>query len=131
VNNSAQRVTGIGGVFFTSQDPERLASWYREHLGIDVGVEGYAMFQWREKEDANRVGATVWAIFPDDTDYFAPGNSPFMLNYRVNDLDAVLTALREEGVWVDDRVQEEDYGRFGWAMDPDGRRIELWQPLGE
>jgi hypothetical protein len=68
VNNSAQRVTGIGGVFFTSQDPERLASWYREHLGIDVGVEGYAMFQWREKEDANRVGATVWAIFPDDTD---------------------------------------------------------------
>jgi predicted enzyme related to lactoylglutathione lyase len=128
---TGKRVTGIGGIFFTSRDPQKLATWYRDTLGIDVGEGGHAMFQWRDQDDPERIGSTIWSIFPNDTDYFKPGNAPYMLNYRVDDLDAVLAALRAAGGWVDDRIEEADYGRFGWALDPDGRRIELWQPLGE
>jgi catechol 2,3-dioxygenase-like lactoylglutathione lyase family enzyme len=119
-----KRVTGIGGVFFKSQDPAALRSWYREHLGVESEEWG-AVFPWREQDRPERSGHTVWAPFPADSDYF-PG--PLMVNYRVDDLDAVLSALRAEGVEVDDRVEESEFGRFGWIVDPDGRRVELWQP---
>lgn len=122
------RVTGLGGVFFKARDQKVLGDWYRRHLGIDVQDGGWAVFRWRDHEDASRPGSTVWSVFPEDTAYFGAGSQRAMLNYRVEDLDAVLAALRSEGVSVDDRVEESPEGRFGWITDPEGNRIELWQP---
>ena len=124
-----ERVTGIGGVFFKARDGEKLAAWYREHLGIEVSPEGwYYPFQWKDDPQLEGAGSTVWAIFPHDTDYFGPGPAPFMINFRVANLDAMLAQLRAAGVPVEDRVEDHPYGRFGWATDPEGNRIELWQP---
>jgi predicted enzyme related to lactoylglutathione lyase len=117
------RVTGIGGVFFKAKDPEALRAWYRKHLEIDVQDWGGAALPWRDTD-----GMTVWTIFPDTTKYFEPSTSPFMVNYRVADLDAVLTALREEGCNVDEKSETSEFGKFGWVMDPEGNRIELWEP---
>lgn len=123
-----KRVTGIGGIFFKSRDPERLESWYEKHLGIVAGEDGSVTFRWREPDDPAAEGCTAWAPFPADTTYFAPSASTWMINYRVDDLDALLAELRREGVVVDERIEEQEYGRFGWAMDPEGNRIELWEP---
>jgi predicted enzyme related to lactoylglutathione lyase len=123
-----KRVVGIGGVFFKAQDPEALAGWYARHLGIEPDPKEGASFRWRHDDDPERRGRTVWAPFPADTKYFAPSPAPFMINYVVEDLDAVLEALRAEGVTVDDKREDHPYGRFGWAMDPEGNRIELWEP---
>lgn len=122
------RVTGIGGVFFRSEDPEALGDWYRERLGIPVNEHGYGSFQWKTLADPERVGRTVWSLFPSDTDYFGPGSQRFMVNYRVADLDALLAVLRDEGVDVVDGIEEYEYGRFAWIEDPEGNRIELWEP---
>ena len=116
------RVTGIGGVLFRSEDPGALRDWYAEHLGVPVDAEGYVVF--RRPGD----GTTTWAPFPEDTEYFGDRGNRFMINYRVEDLDAMLAQLREAGVRVDEQVAEHGYGRFGWAYDPEGNRIELWQP---
>lgn len=124
------KVTGIGGVFFKCRDPGGLAEWYREHLGVDVAEWGGAHFPWREHDDPAQEGFTVWGPFSEDTEYFDPSDRPFMVNFRVDDLDAVLKRLRAAGVDVDDKVEEYDYGRFGWFMDPEGTRIELWEPPG-
>jgi predicted enzyme related to lactoylglutathione lyase len=121
------RVTGIGGVFFKAHDAPKLAAWYREHLGI-VSEGGFHSFEWLEKEDPSKEGSTVWAVFPDTTKYFGASKSPVMINYRVANLDYVLAQLRKEGVTVDDKVQDESYGKFGWATDPEGNRFELWEP---
>lgn len=118
------KVTGFGGVFVKARDPQVLSAWYGKHLGIDVADWGGAMFA----EDASRPGYTLWSPFAADSAYFAPSDKPFMLNFRVDDLDAMLARLRAEGVAVDDRVEESEFGRFGWIMDPEGTRIELWQP---
>jgi predicted enzyme related to lactoylglutathione lyase len=117
------RVTGIGGVFFKAKDPGKLMSWYTTHLGIKPESEGSSttMFQWREKEDSKQVGYTVRSIFPHDTKYFDPGVSPFMINFRVKDLDRLMDQLRREGVKVDDKREEYEYGRFGWIIDPRGQ----------
>lgn len=123
-----KRVTGIGGIFFKSRDPESLARWYEEHLGVEPKPDGYVTFDWREAEDPERRGYTVWTPFAKDTRYFEPSTADFMINYRVDDLQALLQILREEGVEVDDRVEEYEYGKFGWIMDPEGNRIELWEP---
>lgn len=122
------RVTGIGGVFFKCRDPRGLADWYREHLGVPIEEYGGASFPWREHGDPEREGFTVWGPFGEDTSYFDPSERPFMVNLRVDDLDAMLERLRAAGVQVDDRVEEYPYGRFGWFMDPEGTRIELWEP---
>ncbi len=126
-----KRVTGIGGIFFKADDVTHLAEWYRTHLDVDVNEGAYATFQWRDKDQAERIGSTVWALFPRDTDYFGPGTAPFMVNYRVEDLRGVLEQLKAEGVQVDDRIEEYDYGRFGWITDPEGHRVELWEPSPE
>jgi predicted enzyme related to lactoylglutathione lyase len=125
-----KRVTGIGGIFFKARDPQQTMAWYRKHLGIPTGSdeETHAMFEWREANDPQCLGSTVWALFPQDTRYFDPSTSPFMVNYRVADLDALLAQLRAEGVEVDERVEAYEYGRFGWITDPEGNRIELWEP---
>jgi predicted enzyme related to lactoylglutathione lyase len=124
-----KRVTGIGGIFFKATDPKSQATWYREHLGLEVGDEGYTQFWWRKDDNPEERASSVWALFPRDTTYFDPGTAPFMINYRVENLDALLAQLREEGVQVDDRVEELEFGRFGWIMDPEGNRIELWEPV--
>lgn len=121
-------VKGIGGIFFKSQDPQKLQAWYQEHLGIQADEGGFTHFFWREKEDASKEHWTVWSPFPHDTTYFDPTNMPFMINYIVDDLDTVLAELRAKGVQVDDKVEEYEYGRFGWARDAEGNRFELWQP---
>lgn len=119
-----ERVNGVGGVFFRARDPKALAEWYRRHLGIPVEQDQtYGSFV-----SADAGEHTVWSTFPDDTEYFGPGGSPLMVNYRVDDLDAMLAQLSEAGVEVVDRVEEFEYGRFGWAVDPEGNRFELWEP---
>ena len=111
------RVTGIGGVFFRAKHREALASWYREVLDLPVTDTASA-----------QLGTTVWAAFDSDTGYFGPNRQDYMVNYRVDDLDATLRRLREFGATVAPDVQEDDYGRFAWAEDPEGNRFELWQP---
>lgn len=118
-----ERVTGIGGVFIRSARPDELRAWYVQHLGLDVNAEwGGAVLR------ANRGESLTWAIFPGDTDYFGAREQQVMVNYRVADLDAMLAQLRAAGVEVDDRVEDTEFGRFGWAVDLDGNRFELWEP---
>jgi catechol 2,3-dioxygenase-like lactoylglutathione lyase family enzyme len=119
------RVTGLGGVFFKCDDPQRMYAWY-ETLGIKR-EEGGVMFHWRDK-DSGEAGMTVWSLFEKGTKYFEPSRAPFMINYRVDDLDALLERLRAQGVAVDDRREDGQYGRFAWVMDPEGNRVELWEP---
>lgn len=125
------RVTGIGGVFFKCRDPKALARWYRDHLGMQPEDFGGAVFRWRDQEHPEKSNFTIWGPFPEDTKYFDPSNRAFMVNLIVDDLDAMLARLRAAGVEVDERVEEYDYGRFGWFMDPEGTRIELWEPPRE
>lgn len=121
-----QRVTGIGGIFFKSEDPARLAAWYRDHLGLDVGEWNGAVFQWGGADSAP--GMTIWSPFASDTTYMAPGTASFMVNFRVADLDGLLAVLREEGCNVMDDVQASEQGKFGWVIDPEGNKVELWEP---
>jgi predicted enzyme related to lactoylglutathione lyase len=126
-----KHVVGIGGIFFKAQDPEKLAAWYQQHLGLDVEEYGGVTFREGTLPDESvprRQAYTVWSPFAADTDYFAPSEKPFMVNFRVTDLDALLSQLRAEGVMVDDRTEKSEFGYFGWAMDPEGNRIELWEP---
>jgi predicted enzyme related to lactoylglutathione lyase len=116
-----ERVTGIGGVFLRAQDPAALNTWYAEHLGIP-GDPG-AGEVWQQE-----AGPTVWSGFEADTDYFGRRDQAWMVNFRVRDLDAMLAQLRAAGAAVDEKVEEYDYGRFGWATDPEGNRFELWEP---
>jgi catechol 2,3-dioxygenase-like lactoylglutathione lyase family enzyme len=119
------RVTGIGGIFFKSADPAALAEWYRVHLGMPVEVWGGAVFRWVTPENPGGTGSTVWSPFPADSSSFA---APFMINLRVDDLTALLARLRAAGCAVDDQVESSDQGEFGWVTDPEGHRVELWQP---
>jgi catechol 2,3-dioxygenase-like lactoylglutathione lyase family enzyme len=123
-----KRVTGIGGIFFKAKDPKGLGAWYKKHLGVDVADWGGAAFRWNGPDNPEGVGTTVWNPFAADTSYFAPSSAPFMINYRVDDLHALLAALRAEGVHVEDKVEESEYGKFGWVVDPEGNKLELWQP---
>lgn len=123
-----KRVTGIGGVFFKARDPKALGAWYRTHLGIAVEDWGGAAFRWVSDDNPTGTGTTIWNPFTETSSYFAPSDARFMINYRVHDLHALLAALRSEGCTVDDKVEESEYGKFGWVMDPEGNRIELWQP---
>jgi predicted enzyme related to lactoylglutathione lyase len=122
-----KRVTGIGGIFFKSKDPDRLCEWYRKHLGIESESWGGLAFQWRDDPRADS-GATLWSVFPDDTKYFEPADKPFMINFRVADLTSLVAQLRAEGVNVDAKTDASEFGKFGWVMDPDGNRVELWEP---
>jgi catechol 2,3-dioxygenase-like lactoylglutathione lyase family enzyme len=118
------RVIGLGGIFFKARDPDALRDWYREHLGLEVGDWGGVAFG----EDPSRPGFASWSPFEHDTTYFLPSEKPWMLNFRVDDLDALLAQLRAAGQPVDERVKESEWGKFGWVMDPEGTRIELWEP---
>jgi len=121
------RVTGIGGIFMKARDPKALGEWYRTHLGIDVQDWGGAAFRWNEPEP-QPYGTTAWCLFPESSTYFAPSSAPFMVNYRVENLAELLDALRSEGCTVDDKTDSSEFGKFGWVIDPEGNRIELWEP---
>ena len=123
----ASRVTGIGGIFFKARDPKALGEWYRDHLALPI-QESVALFTWRGGKDGKVRGHTVWSIFPAETKYFGQDGASFMINYRVKDLDSVMAALRKEGVEIAGKIEESEYGRFGWITDPEGNRIELWEP---
>jgi len=123
-----RRVIGIGGIFFKSQDPKKMYAWYERHLGIKYQEGVGATFPWRRAEDASSETVTAWSIFPQNTKYFEPSTAPFMLNYQVEDMDGLLEALRAEGVTIDPKREDCEYGRFAWIIDPDGNRIELWEP---
>jgi predicted enzyme related to lactoylglutathione lyase len=123
-----KRVTGIGGVFFKARDPVALRGWYRQHLGIDVQDWGGTAFAWTDDAGRPAGGTTIWSVGGSDGDPFAPSVAPFMINYRVADLAALLQALRDEGCNVLDRTEDSEFGKFGWVMDPEGNKVELWQP---
>jgi predicted enzyme related to lactoylglutathione lyase len=121
------RILGIGGIFFKSAHRDQMREWYSQHLGL--ADKGYgAMLPWREHDDPQKEHVTVWTVFSDSTDYI-PAAQPFMINYIVDDLDALLDRLKLEGVKIDPKRMDESYGRFAWIYDQDGNKIELWQPL--
>jgi predicted enzyme related to lactoylglutathione lyase len=122
------RVTGVGGVFLRSQDPGALAKWYAEHLGITLNDFNGTAFEWSD-EVPKGTGMTVWSAFPTATEYFGDGTQQAMVNYRVDDLDALLAELAGKGVWIDPMRDDQGYGKFAWIKDCDGNRLELWQPL--
>lgn len=123
-----QRVTGIGGIFFQAKDAAALQEWYRQHLGIDVQEWGGTAFAWTDSDGKPTGGTTIWSVSPETGDRFSPGRAPFMINYRVDDLHAVVAALRAEGCNVLDRIDESEYGKFAWVMDPEDNKVELWEP---
>lgn len=124
-----KRVVGIGGVFIKAKNPDTLRAWYRDHLGFAVDKWGGVCFvPATEAESGGKQQKTVWSLFPENSNYFAPSTQNFMINYRVNDLHVLLAQLRAEGCAVEDKIDESEYGKFGWLMDPEGNRIELWEP---
>ncbi len=124
------RVTGIGGIFLRARDPKALSAWYAQHLGIELSDYGGATFLWTDEVPAT-TGSTTWSLFPEDTPYFGPGPQRAMVNYRVDDLDALIAQLTAAGVTIDPHRDDASYGRFAWIVDPEGNRLELWQPLAD
>ncbi len=123
-----KRVTGIGGIFFHARDPKSLCDWYRKHLGIDVQAWGGAAFSWADADGQPSGGTTIWSVGAADNGHFAPSTSSFMINYRVDDLAALLQALRDEGCQVLEKTDDSEFGKFGWVIDPEGNKVELWEP---
>jgi predicted enzyme related to lactoylglutathione lyase len=122
------KAIGIGGVFFRSKDPKKLQAWYEEHLGFERDDEGYIYFRWPKQAKMDPNAYTLWGPFPKDTKYFGTSEQPIMINFVVDDLDAILNQLKSKGVEVDDHIEKHSEGRFGWFIDPEGNRIELWEP---
>ena len=123
------KVTGIGGVFFKSRnDPAALAAWYQKHLGLPLESWGGAVLRWPE-DRAEDGGLTVWTTAKPDTQWFSPSDAPFMINYRVDDLDALLAQLRADGIAILAGPESHENGNFAWILDPDGHKLELWQPM--
>jgi predicted enzyme related to lactoylglutathione lyase len=123
-----QRVLGIGGIFLKAKDPKALVDWYRNHLGMDIQAWGGLTFAPPATDHPHATVPSVWSVMPSDTDYFAPSHSTFMVNYRVENLDELLKVLRNEGCAVQEKTDSSEYGKFGWVMDPEGNKIELWEP---
>ena len=125
------KVTGLGGLFFKAQDVDATRDWYAQHLGIPFTEWGGWGWEWRERDDPETIGRTEWAPFKSETEYFDPSDQPFMMNFRVDDLEALLAQLRDAGVEPVGEPESNEYGKFAWVMDPNGIKIELWEPPGE
>lgn len=121
------KVTGIGGIFFKCKDPESMKEWYKSRLGFNTDPYG-ASFEWRQADDADKKGTTIWSPFNETTTYFAPSTKEFMLNYRVDDIEALVLQLKEQGVTVVDDIATYDYGKFVHIIDIEGNKVELWEP---
>src|SRR5262245_11962832 len=128
LGGSMKRVTGIGGIFFKAKDAPALQAWYKRHLGIDVQEWGGTAFTWTDGEGKPVAGTTVWSIASAQSDHFEHSTSTFMVNYRVEDLRALVKVLREEGCNVLEKIDDSEYGQFAWVIDPEGNKVELWQP---
>jgi len=125
-----KKVTGIGGIFFKCQDPDAIKNWYQKHLGLDTTPYGVS-FEWRDAEHPEKKGTTQWSTFPQSTKYLDPSTKDFMINYRVENLEALVEELKREGVTIVDAIESYEYGKFIHIMDPEGNKIELWEPAGE
>ena len=125
-----KKVNGIGGVFFKSADPNGSKSWYQKHLGIKSGPYG-GTFEWRKADLPDSKGFTAWSVFDENSDYYEPSKKDFMINYRVHDLVALIEELKSDGVEVIGEIESFEYGKFAWIMDPDGLKIELWEPVDD
>ena len=125
-----KKVTGIGGIFFKTKDPKKISKWYGDNLGLVINPYG-SVFEFRQGAAPDKKGYTVWSPFKEDTDYFAPSEEPFMVNYRVADLKALIEDLREKGVKIVGEIEEFEYGKFAHILDPEGRKMELWEPVDE
>lgn len=123
-----KRVTGIGGIFFKAKDAPSLQAWYKRHLGIDVQEWGGTAFTWSDEDGKPTGGMTIWSVSAEDSEQFEPGQAPFMINYRVEDLHAVVAELKSEGCNVLEKIDESEFGKFAWVIDPEGNKVELWQP---
>lgn len=123
-----KKVTGIGGVFFKCKDPNKMNEWYKTHLGIETTQWG-ANFEWRLAEDPEKIGSTAWNAFPEATTYFEPSAKEFMINYRVDNIEALVEELKKEGVTIVDDIATYEYGKFVHIMDMEGNKIELWEPV--
>ena len=121
-----KRVTGIGGFFFKTKDPSKIKDWYNAHLGLNTDDYG-STFWWKDEE--GKKCSTQWSPFKEDTKYFEPSKKEFMINFRVEDLEGLMKVLKKEGVTVVGEIEEYDYGKFGWILDPEGNKIELWEPI--
>jgi predicted enzyme related to lactoylglutathione lyase len=122
-----KKVTGLGGVFFKCANPQAMNDWYANHLGMATSAYG-TTFEWRQVEKPAQKGSSTWGTFPQDSDYFQPSDKPFMINYRVEDLVALVEELRQAGVPIVDEIAEYDYGKFVHILDPEGNILELWEP---
>lgn len=125
-----KKVTGIGGIFFKCKDASKLNEWYKTHLGMNTGQYG-VNFEWREEEDPSKKGSTQWSPFAENTKYFEPSAKEFMINYRVENLEALVQELKKEGVTILDDIATYDYGKFVHILDLEGNKIELWEPASE
>lgn len=126
-NQEMKRVTGIGGIFFKCKDPKKVRDWYQTHLGLNTNQYG-AVFEWRQGADTSQKGFTQWSPFKEGTKYFAPSTKEFMINYRVKNLEALVSTLKKEGVTISDTIETYSYGKFVHIMDIEGNKIELWEP---
>lgn len=124
------RVTGVGGIFFKAENPDSLKKWYSAMLGMSMDKFG-TNFVWYQGADSTKPGSTQWSVFKSTTKYFSPSKKEFMINYRVDNLDLMMKRFRENNVTICDTVETYDYGKFVHIMDPDGNKIELWEPVDE
>jgi predicted enzyme related to lactoylglutathione lyase len=127
---SAKKVTGVGGVFFKCQDPEKVKDWYRDNLGFNTDQYG-ALFEFRDTDNPEQKNYLQWSPFKDETTYFEPSKKEFMINFRVADIEALVIQLRKDGVQIIDEIETYDYGKFVHIMDLEGNKIELWEPVDE
>ena len=125
-----KKVTGLGGIFFKCNDPQGMNDWYARNLGLTTGEYG-TTFEWLQADDPSKKGSTAWCAFPNDTEYFNPSAKPFMINYRVENIAALVDELRRDKVIIIDEIAEYDYGKFVHVLHPEGNIIELWEPADE
>ena len=125
-----KKVTGIGGIFFKCKDPNKMKEWYRSHLGIDAGQYG-ASFEWYEDAEGKKKGLTQWNLNSETSKFYEPSTKDFMINYRVENLEALVEELKKDGVTIVDKIETYDYGKFVHILDAEGNKIQLWQPMGE
>ena len=131
INPDMKKVTGIGGIFFKCKDAKTMNAWYQQHLGFKKlsDEEQSMMFEWRDADDPSQTGYTVWGPFKESTTYFEPSQKDYMINLRVENLEALLEELKQAGVPIIGEMESYEYGKFGWIMDPEGNKIELWEPV--